>query len=94
MSQFTVVLLVGVATMIAYNYFKKEDEVSNEYDFIIVGGGTAACVVAKRLSEANATVLMLEAGKSDKSYIFSRIPIAFHSKQVLIGPTLPFLKNT
>ncbi|KAI5370236.1 Putative glucose-methanol-choline oxidoreductase, glucose Oxidase, domain 2 [Septoria linicola] len=33
-----------------------------EYDYIICGGGTAGLVVANRLSEANHTVLVVEAG--------------------------------
>ena len=40
------------------------------YDYIIVGAGSAGCVVAMRLLEANAgTVLVLEAGEKDSSLL-------------------------
>ena len=49
-----------------------------EYDYIIVGTGTAGCVLANRLTEdANTTVLGIEAGHSDLKQIFSRIPAGF-----------------
>jgi choline dehydrogenase-like flavoprotein len=39
-----------------------------EYDYIIVGAGSAGCIVAGRLAELqNARVLLLEAGQSDKT---------------------------
>ena len=47
------------------------------FDYIIIGGGSAGCVLASRLSENNAVqVLLLEAGKKD-SHPYIHMPVGF-----------------
>ena len=48
-----------------------------EFDYIVVGGGTAGCVLANRLSaDRETTVLLLEAGGKD-DYFWIDIPVGY-----------------
>jgi choline dehydrogenase len=49
----------------------------NTYDYIIIGAGSAGCLLAKRLTENNQKrVLLIEAGKND-NYIWIHIPVGY-----------------
>ncbi|XP_015112865.1 glucose dehydrogenase [FAD, quinone] [Diachasma alloeum] len=55
-------------------------ELQSRYDFVIIGGGSAGCVLANRLSEnANWTVLLLEAGGDET--ILTDVPLFFPTLQ-------------
>ena len=48
-----------------------------EYDYIIVGAGTAGCVLANRLSKNKSNnVLLIEAGDKD-NYFWIDIPVGY-----------------
>jgi choline dehydrogenase-like flavoprotein len=55
--------------------------VSEVFDYVVVGGGSAGCVVASRLTEdAGTRVALIEAGRSDSSRIF-KLPALFALQQ-------------
>ncbi|MDZ5621927.1 GMC family oxidoreductase [Nocardioides bizhenqiangii] len=52
---------------------KRREPRSNEADYVVVGSGSSGSIVAARLAESGATVIMLEAGKSDEQML-TKIP--------------------
>ncbi|KAI1771542.1 hypothetical protein F4818DRAFT_454661 [Hypoxylon cercidicola] len=61
------------------------------YDYIVIGGGTAGCVIASRLSEdPNVTVLVLEKG-GVKDNLVSRVPLL--SQNFFLGDPLQVLST-
>lgn len=53
------------------------DRIGKEYDYIVVGAGTAGCVAAERLSrDGRHSVLVLEAGGLD-NWIWFHIPVGY-----------------
>jgi choline dehydrogenase-like flavoprotein len=54
-----------------------ETDTLADYDYIVIGGGTAGCLLANRLSEdPNVSVALLEAGGRD-NYIWVHIPVGY-----------------
>ena len=52
-------------------------ESAGQFDYIIVGAGTAGCVLANRLTrDKDATVLLIEAGGKD-DYVWIHIPVGY-----------------
>ena len=54
-----------------------DKKLDGDYDYIVVGAGTAGCIVANQLSQSPTTrVLVLEAGGID-NWIWFHIPVGY-----------------
>jgi choline dehydrogenase len=72
----------------------KEDglESAGQYDYIIVGAGTAGCLLANRLTrKKDTTVLLIEAGGKD-DYLWIHIPVGY--LHCIGNPRTDWLYNT
>ncbi|KAI3612794.1 aryl-alcohol oxidase, partial [Moniliophthora roreri] len=55
---------------------------TDTFDFVVIGGGAGGLVVANRLSEnPNVTVLVIEAGVSDKDALTLQVPFFWPNAQ-------------
>lgn len=81
-------VVVAMAAVIAGMYWKGDNSppssivsetTDSEYEYVVVGGGTAGCVLAARLAEdPNNTVLLLEAGVSPEGMFIFEAPLAYN----------------
>lgn len=74
---------MGVTTSMA-----KKPSYANEADYVVVGSGSSGAAIAGRLAESGASVILLEAGKTDEKYLLR--------KPGMIGPmhSVPDIKKT
>ncbi|MFB9312395.1 GMC family oxidoreductase [Nocardioides plantarum] len=66
----------------------KKPEYQNEADYVVVGSGSSGAAIAGRLAESGASVIVLEAGKTDEKFLTR--------KPGMIGPmhSVPEIKRT
>ena len=85
------IISVGNTRILLFNDYKVYQLMEN-FDYIIIGAGSAGCVLANRLSEnSNNKVLLIEAGGKD-SYPWIHIPVGYY--KTMHNPKTDWCYNT
>jgi choline dehydrogenase len=65
-------------TLLKYSKSSSEKQFIHNYDYVIIGGGTAGCLLANRLSKCSSiTVALIEAGQSNRYNPLVHVPVGY-----------------
>ena len=85
------IISVGNTGIFIFNYYK-DSKLMQNFDYIIIGAGSAGCVLANRLSQnLNNKTLLLEAGGKD-TYPWIHIPVGYY--KTMHNPKTDWCYNT
>ena len=85
--------LISIGNTGIFNFYDyKDSNLMENFDYIIIGAGSAGCVLANRLSEnSNNKVLLIEAGGKD-NYPWIHIPVGYY--KTMHNPKTDWCYNT